>query len=306
MVKIHFTLEDLVKLKVVSTLGPMVEAVFALHLFNWPSKYVSDDWRRQVRDRIGDRLTPLERLGGRRDSLHELLSLVRKPGEPGKYRRGRSGYSRDQLTAVLSEFWQVAVLPYWAGASACQEAERDMRGRIAITNGVGSMLDTLHPKVIWEPPVLHVPGDEVSKEIHLDGHGLVLSPSVFLSGKENLVMEGWGKGGVPALAYPIASDARDKSGHWWASVANDQALGELIGHTRGAAMKVLTETCTTGQLSNRLGISLAGASKHATVLRQTGLVSTVRHRNMALHTLTPLGLALLNGKTTMPCSSNTR
>ena len=41
---------------------------------------------------------------------------------------------------------------------------------------------------------------------------------------------------------------------------------------------------------------LAGAvtAYHATVLRKSGLISTQRHRNTVLHTLTPLGAALID------------
>ena len=79
-----------------------------------------------------------------------------------------------------------------------------------------------------------------------------------------------------------------------------RALGALIGHTRAAALRVLADSCTTGELSERLGISLAGASKHATVLRKAGLITTERNRNTALHTLTSLGVALLRNRGAFP------
>jgi DNA-binding transcriptional ArsR family regulator len=42
-----------------------------------------------------------------------------------------------------------------------------------------------------------------------------------------------------------------------------------------------------------LGISPAAASQHASVLRNAGLLVTRRDRNTVLHTLTPLGSAML-------------
>ena len=45
-------------------------------------------------------------------------------------------------------------------------------------------------------------------------------------------------------------------------------------------------------------MSLASASQHAAVLREAGLVVTLRHGNAVLHTLTPLGAALLRGGAT--------
>jgi DNA-binding transcriptional ArsR family regulator len=82
-----------------------------------------------------------------------------------------------------------------------------------------------------------------------------------------------------------------------ASAANSNiALGGLIGHSRAAVLEVLAEGCTTGELSRHMGLSLAGASKHVTVLRQAALVATLRHRNTAFHVATPLGQALLRGR----------
>ncbi len=46
-------------------------------------------------------------------------------------------------------------------------------------------------------------------------------------------------------------------------------------------------------MADRVGVSLASASQHAAVLRNAGLVSTVRMGGAVLHTLTPLGSTLL-------------
>jgi hypothetical protein len=40
-------------------------------------------------------------------------------------------------------------------------------------------------------------------------------------------------------------------------------------------------------------VSAANASHHTTVLRDSGLIASHRHANTVLHTLTPLGAALL-------------
>jgi DNA-binding transcriptional ArsR family regulator len=53
--------------------------------------------------------------------------------------------------------------------------------------------------------------------------------------------------------------------------------------------------CTTSELARRVGVSLASASQHASVLREAGLVHTLRQGGAVLHTLTPLGAALLRG-----------
>ncbi|MFV2120786.1 transcriptional regulator, partial [Streptomyces sp. Act-28] len=67
------------------------------------------------------------------------------------------------------------------------------------------------------------------------------------------------------------------------------------GQARAAALRALTATCTTSELAARLGISTAGAGQHTAVLRQSGPITTHRVRDNVLHTVTPLGMALLGG-----------
>lgn len=50
----------------------------------------------------------------------------------------------------------------------------------------------------------------------------------------------------------------------------------------------------SSELACRSNTTLSSASQHATVLRNAGLVTTQRYGGAVLHSLTPLGLALLN------------
>ena len=79
------------------------------------------------------------------------------------------------------------------------------------------------------------------------------------------------------------------------STNNSRDLARLLGHTRAAAMRALRTPCTTAQLAGRVGISAASASEHAKVLRDAGLVQTMRCRRSVRHSPTPLGRNLLNG-----------
>ncbi|MFJ8608056.1 helix-turn-helix domain-containing protein [Streptomyces sp. NPDC093675] len=75
-------------------------------------------------------------------------------------------------------------------------------------------------------------------------------------------------------------------------------MRKLLGRTRARVLEAIAERpgCTTTELAAAARIAVASASEHTAVLRQAGLVRTVRHRNTALHTSAPLGLALLNGR----------
>lgn len=285
MLRIHFTVEDLARLRMMATHSPVTESVFALDLFRRRGSgsidgWLGDDWYRLVRSRLGTHLDSVERLAHGRQPIPDLLQVMHRPISPV--------HSRTAIT--MFEFCRVAVLPYWNRARHQLNAERDMRARIVITHGVEWLLRTLNPTVSWNPPVLEIPG-ELDREVHLDGRGLILSPALFLPDRRCVVIDPPDESGRYVLAFSTRfgiSTVFDPLGE-----PDEQALGALVGHTRAAALQVLSDGCTTGELAGRLGISLAGASKHATVLRKAGLISTARHRNMALHTLTSLGVALL-------------
>ncbi|MCP3804325.1 winged helix-turn-helix domain-containing protein [Allokutzneria sp. A3M-2-11 16] len=292
--RVRFTLNDLAKMRMVSTLGPVVEGVFALDLLRGRGNSQFGEWRKQVRRRLaasGAAGENVERLLAERRPLSELLFHAGHAPDSTGAGADESG----RVTAAVYEFCRVAVLPYWSGVSALLQAEREARGRIAIGSGVEGMLDTLNLRMCVGEAVLEVP-DRSGRELRLDGRGLVLSPSLFLAGGEHVVIESAEPGGPPTLVFAMPSTASTLAELWGTAEPNEQALAALVGHTRAAALQALIESCTTGTLSQRLGISLAGASKHATVLRQAGLITTARNRNTVLHTLTPLGLALLRSR----------
>jgi DNA-binding transcriptional ArsR family regulator len=266
-------------------LGPVAESVFALDLFVRNSNVAFTAWRRQVRRRLGRRVHAVERLAPSGCPLSDLLWVLEQPTDSGSGPRGRA-------MAVLFEFCKAAVLPYWSRTRSQLELEREARGRIVITKGVEHMLATLHPKLYWKAPVLEVP-DPRSRDVYLDGRGLLLSPSLFLVNKPSVVIGAERLTEPPTLVFSLPRMTTVIATSGSASEANDHALSALVGHTRAAALQTLADSCTTSELAQRLNISSAGASQHATILREAGLITTCRNRNTVLHTLTPLGVALL-------------
>lgn len=76
----------------------------------------------------------------------------------------------------------------------------------------------------------------------------------------------------------------------------DRELTALLGSTRAAVLCTIAEgPLSTTEVARRLHISPPSASEHATVLREATLVTTQRHGNMSLHSITSLGVALLDG-----------
>ncbi|MFE7134936.1 ArsR/SmtB family transcription factor [Streptomyces sp. NPDC057638] len=274
----------------ISTLGPVVESAFALEQFGRQGNATFHLWRKGVREQLGTRVAEIEQLADRY-SADELLPLLRLHSGASP-EAGGDERARQRVQTTLFEFCQVAVLPHWRQMRGHMASVRDAYGRIGIANGMHALLDNLHPKLNWKPPVLEVAG-EPDRDVYLNGRGLVLSPSLFMAGKACMVLDNVQELGVPVLVFSVPVDSATESEFWCHRGGGEQALSALVGHTRAAALQTLSESCTTGELSQRLNISLAGASKHATVLRKAGLVTTARKRNTALHSLTPLGVALL-------------
>ncbi|MFD3991477.1 ArsR/SmtB family transcription factor [Streptomyces sp. NPDC058583] len=277
----------------VHTLGPVSEAVFALHHFGRERARGSAGWHRFVRERLGDDLPAVGEVVSKYRVVPDLLWLLERDGADGDSVPPAVRARARSLAQVVFLFCSAGILPYWSQIRARLEIERDMRGRIAITNGVEFLLAGLHPKVTWESSELRI-ASHLDLDITLDGRGLILSPSLFLPDKTCVLVRAERQSSVPALVFSVPLDLNDlESPAEESEVEGDRALAALVGATRAAALRALSESGTTGDLSDRLGISLSGASKQATVLREAGLITTLRNRTTAMHTLTPLGLALL-------------
>ncbi|WP_246278608.1 winged helix-turn-helix domain-containing protein [Phytohabitans rumicis] len=139
----------------------------------------------------------------------------------------------------------------------------------------------------WNAGVLEVHDYPTERDLHLDGRGLLLVPSFFCARTPVALVD---PALPPVLVYPIDRlDGLARRGG-----GGQQALEALLGRTRAAVLEVVGDGCSTGEVARRLRISPAAASQHATVLRNAGLLATHRDRNTALHTLTPLGRAMLS------------
>lgn len=190
-----------------------------------------------------------------------------------------------RLIGALRAYHRAAVEPYWPHIQASVEADRALRGRALLDGGADELLASLPPVIRWRAPVLEA-DYPVDRELHLDGRGLLLQPSFFCRGTPVVYRD---PSLPPVLVYPVthaAAPSFAEPGPW---------LGRLLGNTRSTVLRVIGDGCTTSELARRAGVSLASASQHACVLREAGLVHTLRHGSSVLHTLTPLGGSLLRG-----------
>ncbi|MEU9830371.1 winged helix-turn-helix domain-containing protein [Streptosporangium sp. NPDC048047] len=190
--------------------------------------------------------------------------------------------ARQTLVSELDDYFTASMEPLWPRIRATAAADRALRAETLMRGGVDALLATLGVTCRWEPPVLHV-GTVGTYDIPLRGLGLTLVPSYFASAP----LVGYRPGGTVTLIYPMVPEGRPEGA--------PDVLGPLLGRTRAAVLAALRRPATTTALAERTGVSPASASQHAAVLRNAGLVSTVRTGSAVLHTLTPLGEALLGG-----------
>jgi DNA-binding transcriptional ArsR family regulator len=203
------------------------------------------------------------------------------------------GAARRRLTRALGDYHEAAIAPYWPRLRTLLENDRAARVDTLARLGLGALLSGLGPLLSWSAPVLSLHDPALDRDYHLAGRGLTLAPTVFGDDHPGVFVP-WDDS--PALLmYPVALDPPTAMRLWHHPAdPGDRALASLLGATRAAALRVVAGGCTTSELAKRLNISPGGASQHATVLRESGLISSHRYRNTVRHTITRLGRDLLN------------
>jgi DNA-binding transcriptional ArsR family regulator len=211
----------------------------------------------------------------------KTLALVHRVPAWGK--RLAAGEMQGELGTALRTYYQKVIEPHEDHIQEAVEGDRLLRTRALMRGGVDKLLKSYWPLMRWEYPVLEVqyPYD---RTLHLDGRGLLLSPSYFcwhypvaLADDEL----------PPMLSYPLVHKVEGDTDPERPSTA------ALLGTTRAAILQATSEGLSTGDIAKRVGIGAPTASHHLTVLRDSGLIASQRHQTTVLHVLTPLGAALL-------------
>ena len=320
MLRIHFTPEDVGRVRIAGEPDPLWETIFSVWRLRRPGpELIFGRWRDHAlrasrRDDLElllplirgayypDFLTPIQGTQGLPAGLEAILStpatrlrdeireLVRAGGPtPSWLGRIADGDlpTLERLTGALRSQYEGAIAPFWPEARAHVEAERSRRARVLLDQGAEGLLDSFRPMMRWEPPVLEV---EVPFEqtLHLDGRGLLMVPS-YLSWATPDVLRDTTL--PPVLVYPIEHDLTLRPGP---RTADGTTLAALIGRTRTSLLEEMGDGRTTSELARRVGVSAAAVSQHTAVLREARLINTSRAGKAVLHTLTPLGSALLN------------
>ncbi|MGQ4489765.1 helix-turn-helix domain-containing protein [Streptomyces sp. 372A] len=321
MLRIHVSGWDLSRVRMASGPDALWETILSFHrLRDRRASTVFGKWRTETRPRLSgevrllsavvpqrgyfpDFLTPSQENSDplgldagmeavRATPPDRLRAEIALLSDPGARRAARLGPLREggaepvaRLVGALRDYHRAAVEPYWPHIRSAVEADRAIRGRALLDGGADELLATLPPVIRWRAPVLEA-DYPVDRDLHLDGRGLLLQPSYFCRGTPVVLRDPLLP---PVLVYPVAHPAAP------AFADPGPSLGRLLGQTRSTVLRAIGDGCTTSELARRAGVSLASASQHACVLREAGLVHTLRHGSSVQHTLTPLGGSLLRG-----------
>ncbi|GAA3091480.1 winged helix-turn-helix domain-containing protein [Streptomyces roseofulvus] len=207
---------------------------------------------------------------------------------PGRWAHELAQGSPVAARALLDDtrrYFESSVRPLWPRIRRDALTDRALRSEMLLRGGVDALLTTLGTTWRWQAPTLHLPSAS-TYDIPLCGRGLLLVPSWFATGP--MVM--YRPEATTVLVYPLYD-----SGDAASSGERPEALAALLGGTRSRILALLRSPATTTALAERASVSLAAASQHASVLRGAGLIDTVRTGTAVLHSLTPLGEALLAG-----------
>ncbi|GAA2069278.1 winged helix-turn-helix domain-containing protein [Streptomyces albiaxialis] len=343
MLQVHFTAEDLVRVRVAAAPDPLWEITHSFQLLMAREvPPVFREWHRLVRPRLPrssallaallpprgyspDFLTPDlgDRLGLEQSAaLEEAVELVlgtpravlrrdlarlaaspgRLPARPGAVRHLAEGApeSLHELGAALRAYYRSALAPFWPHIRAHVDADRAVRARAVLRGGTAGLLDGFRPVLRWEPPLLRA-DYPVARDLRLEGRGLLLQPSFFCVRRPVTLAD---PGMAPVLVYPVQHTPGRPPRRIRGGAERPRArLDALIGRTRAAILEDVATGRTTGELAQRFSVSEAAASYHTAVLRRAGLLLSVRRSRHVVHTITPAGLALLNGPLDGPFGS---
>ncbi|MET8700925.1 helix-turn-helix domain-containing protein [Kitasatospora sp. NPDC004723] len=192
------------------------------------------------------------------------------------------------LDRILAGLRATALDPYRRRISSLVATASATTRAHAAVGGPDGLLRSIHPSVDWDGRHLRL-NTRVDSVDSLEGRPLIFQPSALATGITfNPLAD------AVIVSYPTAATplTRDPELH-----APPRALQSLLGTTRAAALVAVARTpaLTTGRLAATLGVSPAAASRHASVLRDAGLIATIRNGQTVHHHPTRLGLELAHG-----------
>jgi DNA-binding transcriptional ArsR family regulator len=315
MLRVHFTTDDLLGTRFAPSPAPLIELGLALATLQGSgTDVVFDGWRQRLRPNLtpavrsllelvpprGDSPTFLDPVSTALDDGLELvrsaptdlvrreLSRVCAQGRPvTPWIRELARHDRTAwrtLTSALTTGYDTVLAADWPRVRAGHRADLAYRAHLVTQGGLRAGIASIYPGAYWDGAALTIPGRSTADK-YLDGRGVTLLPSVYATSEP---LFGHHSDGSALFVYPALTPLPLIS-----LDPGDDALADLLGRTRAAALRALTQPRSTTELAGELGVSLAAASAHAKTLRANGLVDTQRAGKAVVHRCAPLGLRLL-------------
>ncbi|MEV1077885.1 ArsR family transcriptional regulator [Streptomyces sp. NPDC050211] len=331
MLRIHFGDADLARTRVAVAFDPLWEIAASMHrLQSRTGRWAYAGWYRTTRQQLREKglervlrsvllplypraayfpdfLTPADAVGDLAAGLESILAtppqrvlremaiLDRTIGAPAWAGQLAGPEARKEFVGMLRAYHDAVLAPYEEQAQARIEAERAARTRGLLDGGVEGMLSGLGPMLRWRPPVLEVvyPKQVEDRDLYLNGRGLTLIPSYFNWAEPVAFAD---PEMPPVLWYSLLHEPGPADAAHEVEVP-ERPLTALLGRARAVALRAASTGATTGEIARAAGVSASSASRHATALRDAGLITTVRNGPTVLHTLTPTGASLLRAAT---------
>lgn len=327
VLRFHFSAEDLARTRVAAAPHPLWEIASSLHRFQTPAgRWAYAHWYGPARERLReagledvvrrvllplfprasyfpDFLTPLEGTAGLEAGLEailrtpsdqvaaELAALARVTRMPARLARLTEREARVELVGILRAYHRTVIAPHEEWVRESLHTERIRLARHLLDGGTEGLLEGLGPTVRWKHPCLEISAYPTEHEIHLAGRGLLLIPSYFC----------W-KGPIsladpelpPVLIYSQHHETPTGPPRTGGEGAGSPPLQVLLGRARAAVLQATAAGATTTEAARRAGVTPATATHHTTALRDAGLISSHRHGNTVIHTLTLMGETMLS------------
>ncbi|MBM9510587.1 ArsR/SmtB family transcription factor [Actinacidiphila acididurans] len=334
MLRIHFTTEDLQRVRVARAPDPLWELMCSVcRVQTRQGPLAFGHWRRSAHQRlradpkardalavlralippagyIPDFLTPAPagpELGAGLETVRATpraqvvrdLARLAATGAAGAAAyavvAGRGGLG--DVTGALTTYHDALLAPHWPQIRAAVAKDVALRARALLEGGTRELLTGLRPFATWAAPVLAV-DYPVDRDLHLAGRGLLLVPSYFCWRRPTAFAD---PDLPPVLVYPVAKDPLALC-----RTHAEDGVVRLLGRTRAAVLTeaASTEARTTSEIAEAVGVSLPSASYQLGVLRDAGLLASHRSGKYVLHTATPLGLDLLAPRLDSPPSAS--
>lgn len=322
MISIHFPARHLMNLRF--AFSPLLETSVSYHLLRHPEHNVLystwvDDTRRALhgielpymdavilaRHYTADFLTPPPP-SPRTNFEEEMATVLATPHEivrqnvqyiidlegSSEVRDFFLAYPGDALYCLVEElrlYWKRAVAPYWPRIQAVLENDVLYRARTLATEGIESVIKTLHPIADYQPGVVTLDKHYKNKDLteyFTDSSTLALVPSVFSFSHIYWQLDpAW----QPMLMYPTRG-----TGLWYSSPPDtSDALEVTLGEGRAKVFLALRDPASTGELAGKLHFTSGAVSQHLALLRRAGLIESFRSGHHVFHRLSERGEKML-------------